>query len=236
MPAVPPTLTFKAFTDEPAALGRPLAWPGSGEGDADDVLRAALAAPPTDSRLYLSGTHLRADGSAISALSAIPQAPWLAPLLAVLDTREDGTPDGRAWLWPGEGGARAPDLLDTPLALWTRDLAYARLDPRRPFVDWLGRLQRRPASGSATLDRPSLHALLDLGAAVLVPVPVADGFDLSVYAPLPLRDRFAAALAAHPAPGLRRFLAPYRTTRSEARFHFDRWTPDMPLPPGVVEV
>ncbi len=227
---------LKVFYDEPAATGRPVALPPLG-GDIDgDALLAALRAAPIESRLYISGTHTAADGTALSALSALPSGAWLAPLLAVLETRADGTPDARRWASSADP-AQAPDLAATPLALWTRHLALARIaDGDAASADALARLQRRPASGSATLDRPSLHALLDRGVTLLVPEPVADGFDLSVYAPAPLRDRLADALAAYPSGGVRRFLAPYRTTRSEARFHFDRWDAGMPLPAGIVEI
>ena len=227
---------LKVFHEEPAATGRLVALPPLG-GDIDgDALLAALRAAPIESRLYLSGTHTRDDGSALSALSALPPGAWLAPLLAVLDTRPDGTPDARRWASAADPAA-TPDLAATPLALWARHLAAARIaDGDAASADALARVQRRPSSGSATLDRPSLHALLDGGATILVPEPVADGFDLSVYAPAPLRGRLADALAAHPSGGVRRFLAPYRTTRSEARFHFDRWEAGMPLPAGIVEL
>lgn len=225
---------LKVFWDEPAALGRPTAFPTTTADDA--ALRDALSNAPADSRLYVSGTHTDPGGIATSALSALDHGAWIDALLDVLERlpADDG-PERRRW--STADGALAPDLHATPLPRWSRALArltdtdVGGFDALRGLVD-----ETRRATGSAALHRPCLHALLDAGAVVLVPEPVADGLDLSVYAPVPLRDRLRAAFATRRVPGVQRFLAPYRTTRSEARFHFDRWTPDLPLPDGIEAV
>ncbi len=225
---------LKVFWEEPAALGRPDAFPAAG-ADADGFFEA-LGPVPTDSRLYVSGTHTDPGGVVRSALSALDHGAWIDALLAVLEDRaaEQG-PERRRWATAD--GTLAPDLHATPLPRWSRALArltdtdVGGAEALRGLLDPTGR-----ATGSAALDRPRLHALLDGGAPVLLVEPVSDGLDLSVYAPVPLRDRLRAAFAARRVPGVRRFLAPHRTTRSEARFHFDRWTPDLPLPSGIEEV
>lgn len=234
---LPFTRILKVFWEEPAALGRRTGFPA----DTDDAaaLLDALARAPSDSRLYLSATHADAGGTAASALSALDHGDWIDALSRTLVDAVDArpTPTGaarRRWMVAHDG--LAPDLCATPLPRWPRALARIAPDDAaaRDALDAL--VGDGPETGSAALSREALHALLDAGAAVLVPEPVADGLDLSVYAPVPLRDRLRAALAAAPVRGLRRFLAPYRTTRSEARFHFDRWEAGMPLPAGIEAV
>jgi len=82
---------------------------------------------------------------------------------------------------------------------------------------------------------PALRRLLDAGATVLFPEPAHDGWDWSVFSASPLRERLVAAFRAHPAPGVRRFVLPYRRARSEHTFYFERWTLD-DLPDWIEEV
>ena len=90
------------------------------------------------------------------------------------------------------------------------------------------------SSAHAPAHRAALRALLDAACTVLHAEPAPDGFDLHVFAPRPLLDRFLAALP--PArDGLRRFAAPYRSLRSEAKFYFERWG-ELPPPAGLLEV
>ena len=51
----------------------------------------------------------------------------------------------------------------------------------------------------------------------------------------PLRERLVAAFRRHPAPGVRRFVLPYRRARSEHTFYFERWTLD-DLPDWIEEL
>jgi len=146
---------------------------------------------------------------------------------------------------PREGHAEATGLSALPASMWAPALAAALGVPLASVAGLVPGAWRVPGSnGSPDLselgsdDTPAhlaaLRRMLDNGDAVLHAVPAPDGFDLHAFAPRPLLDRFVAALPPRE-PGQRRFAAPFRALRSEAKFYFERWG-TLPPPAGLVEV
>lgn len=196
---------LKIFHEEPAALGATF-----GGGDTPEAFLGALADAPRYHRLYLTGSVAPDEGHAdATGLSALPDGMWKPALAKAL---------GFALQPPAVLQRLVPDV-------------WHVLPGRQPFdVALTGAL----SSDDAPTRLAALRALLDAGCTVLHAEPAPDGYDLHVFAPRPLLDRFLAALP--PArDGLRRFAAPYRSLRSEAKFYFERWG-QLPPPPGLVEV
>ena len=174
-------------------------------GDSAEAFLMALAAAPRYHRLYLAGSVEPREGHAeATGLSTLPAAMWRPALAAALER----SPEALADLIPGAWRVmRGNGSSGGPEELGSHD------SPTR---------------------LAALRALLDAGCAVLHAEPAPDGFDLSVFSPHPLRDRFLAALPLREA-GQRRFAAPFRALRSEAKFYFERWGDRTP-PPGLVEI
>ena len=219
---------LKVFYEEPAALGHAPASPAADAPGIPAAL-AALLAPPGGAhhRLYLAGTDLARPDAPRTGLTTLPFAAWRDPLAAVLDARP-GAPHPLDWFAPD--GARLPPLADT--ADWGAHVALVGFDGAPGDLGRLLEDAARPALADALA---AVRALLVRGATVLRPEPAPDGHDLSVFSPVPLRDRLVDALRAAPAPGVRRFVAPYQKMRSEPRFYFERWGLD-PLLPFVEEI
>ncbi|MCA0267806.1 MAG: hypothetical protein LCH53_01075 [Bacteroidetes bacterium] len=196
---------LKIFHEEPAALGA--SFDG---GESAEAFLSALGAAPRYVRLYLTGSVAPNEGHAdATGLSALPEEAW-KPALAKTLGLEHQTPSALDRLAPGA---------------WHVLPESDRFD--RSLTGAL-------SSDDAPTRLAALRALLDAGCTVLHAEPAPDGFDLHVFAPHPLLDRFVAALP--PARGdLRRFAAPYRSLRSEAKFYFERWGA-LPPPSGLVEV
>lgn len=215
---------LKYFHEEPAAL-----YPPAPEAarDGDLVPLDALLGGARLHRGYLAGTRLP-DGPDIplrigaTALD-VPRI-WSRPLVSLFGglvwTRlaEDGT-TAALREDAAEAVLRAPDGTAS-LAIAGAPVSAARL--------------RAAAEGSR---RPAVQAFFADGATdvLLFPERAHDGFDWSIFSAAPLREPFAAALKAHPAPGARRLLLPYQRARGEHRFYFEQWHLD-PLPSFVEEV
>lgn len=196
---------LKIFHEEPAALGA--SFDG---GDSPEAFLSALADAPRYFRLYLAGSVEPSEGhAAATGLSTLPEGAWKPALAKALGFALK-PPPALARLVPGG---------------WHVLPGSSGFDLTLPSV---------LSSDNAPQRLAALRALLDAGCTVLHAEPAPDGFDLHVFAPRPLLDRFLAALP--PArDGLRRFAAPYRSLRSEAKFYFERWGA-LPPPPGLVEV
>jgi hypothetical protein len=204
-------LVLKLFYEEPASLE-------ALSPDADpDARRRAPALGALNAfrrqrayyRAYLAGTDLAADRVGATALRD-PEA-FALPLAEHL----------RQSVWGVEGEAvRALAAEEVPLRL---------MDPAgvQALAAGPGRPEAKALRAVATSDRryavSELRGLLDAGFTVLFPEPAHHGYDWSLFAPEPLKDRLAEAFARHPVPGLRRFAAPVRQARGEHRFYFERW-------------
>ncbi|NNF58229.1 MAG: hypothetical protein HKN04_08295 [Rhodothermaceae bacterium] len=214
----------KYFYEEPAALH---AVPDGAVRAADDLVPLdALLAGPRFYRGYLAGTCLQpaADGGLRVGATALENpAIWIQPLLTLFDgvvwTRLDANQTAARCDAPAE-------VLADPRA--TGVLVVAESVIPVELLQPLGSAERREGL-------PALRALLADAEAVLFPEPAHDGFDWSVFASTPLRERLAAALRAYPAPGARRFVLPYQRARSEHRFYFEQWQLDA-LPDFIEEV
>jgi len=232
---------IKVFTEEPIGLEAlvPDDAPDARRRDAPpaaslEAFMAGLDAPYA--RAYLAGTHL-GDGSAGAphagrrvGLTALDGAEaWVRPLLAWAA--------GRSWTVLDAGGiTRGLTTAEAAAALRRPDgIRALALGPVPPGA--LADAAGDPADGpSQRRDRlPALRILLDAGAAVFFAEPAFDGVDWSLFARAPLREPLVVAFRAHPAPGVRRFLAPYRRARGEHTFYFEQWALDA-LPDWAVEV
>jgi hypothetical protein len=218
----------KYFYEEPAAL----APPASGEtrashGAGADAPTAFLDGPRLY-RGYLAGTHLPEGDAAdlrIGATALDAPDAWLGAVLALFD--------GTTWSrLDADGGAEVMGDAES-VAAALRDPAQTHALAAAPMPVPAERLQRaagtpRRAAVETFFEGEAAHALL-------LPEPAHDGFDWSLFSAVPLRDRFAAALARRPAEGARRFVVPYRRARSEHLFYFEQWQLDE-LPAWVEEV
>lgn len=209
---------LKYFADEPTALYAAEA-PASGDLTPLD----ALLGGPQYYRGYVAGTHLPDDGEALRIGATALDEPglWIAPLLTLFP--------GCVWTRLDEGG-RLRSVSDPSSTL---------REPHGVSVLVAAEADGHDLAPLAAPDRreavPALCALLDTGAVVFFPEPAHDGFDWSVFAATPLRDRFVEALLRHPSPNARRFVLPYAQARGEHRFYFEQWQLDA-LPDFVTEV
>ena len=180
----------------------------------DDLLR-----PTAYYRGYLAGS--RQDRVGLTALAS-PNA-FVLPLLDVLAGSRwtFAAPDGSV-----EAAADPASLLQHPGAAAALAASDGPVD--ETALAEVARAERRYGI-------PALRRLLDAGATVLFPEPAHDGWDWSVFSAEPLRERLGAAFRRHPAPGVRRFVLPYRRARSEHTFYFERWTLD-DLPDWIEEL
>lgn len=218
---------LKLFTEEPVALEilSDESDPDARRREADRLALASLSDPdiPHAYRAYLAGTDLTADRTGATALDE-PRA-FALPLAELF-----AEATWSALLTDGTG--ETVELDDLP-ELLMRPEAVAVL------VAAPGPLTTAAMTPLADPDRRAAFAALaqtlEMAALVAFPEPAHDGFDWSLYAPEPLRDRLAAAFAHFPTRGLRRFAAPFQRVRSEQKFYFERWTLDDP-PHGVVEL
>jgi hypothetical protein len=193
-----------------------------------DAAHAGLPGLPPAYRLYLAGTRLSegpgperpASRVGVTALES-PDA--FAPALASLF-------DGRSWYGVRSGEiarlAGPPTRLRQPEGV--EMLLVGDGTPDAEAVARVATSERRYAV-------PQLHQLLAAGFTVLFPEPAHDGNDWSVFAPRPIKDRLVEAFASHPAPGVRRFAAPYVSARGEHKFYFEQWSLDH-LPEWVEEI
>jgi hypothetical protein len=174
-------------------------------------------------RGYLAGTDLSRDRTGLTAVAS-PEA-FTEPLLAVFA--------GLAWMLARPGAAvaaitavQAAEVLRDPGDALALVGAPAPVPPE--YVLAAASAERRYAL-------TELKRLLAAAAVVLFPEPAHHGHDWSLFSRQPLADDLRQSFRAHPAPGTRRFLLPYRRARSEHTFYFERWALD-DLPEFVEEV
>ncbi|WP_420455333.1 hypothetical protein [Rubrivirga sp.] len=221
---------IKVFTEEPVGLEAlvpdddPDARRRSEAPATLDAFVAGLAAPYA--RAYLAGTHL-GDVRRVGLTALDDAEAWVQPLLAWAAGRacsalaSDGMTRG---LVPAE----VAGLLRRPGAV--RALAVGPVAPGA-----LAAATGAEEGGQRRDHLTALRALLDGGASVLFPETAFDGWDWSLFSRAPLRDALVAAFRQHPAPGVRRFVAPYRRARGEHSFYFEQWALDA-LPEWAEEV
>jgi len=220
-----PTDIVKYFHEEPVHLEAL-----SAESDPDARRRAAPEMPldallsPTDYyRGYLAGSRVFDDGEQIGLTAIAQPEAFVDPLLDVFG--------GRRWTAAGLG-AEVGDI-DDPAAAWRDPSALAVL------VGAEGAVSPDDLRAVATTERryaiPSLQRLLAASHVVAFPEPAHDGWDWSLFAPTPLRDRLVAAFRRHSAEGVRRFVLPYQQARSEHKCYFERRTLE-DLPAYVEEI
>ena len=216
-----PIDVIKYFHEEPVHLEAL-----SAETDPDARRRAApelpldaLLSPTEYYRGYIAGSH----GDRVGLTAIEHPAAFVDPLLDMFG--------GLRWTAVHRGGEIA-DVAD-PETVWRDPAAVAVLVGAGGSVspDDLGAValaERRYAI-------PELRRLLAASAVVAFPEPAHDGWDWSLFAAAPLKDRLVAAFRAHPAEGVRRFTLPFQQARSEHKFYFERWTLDA-LPDWVEEI
>lgn len=220
-----PTDIVKYFHEEPVHLEAL-----SAESDPDARRRAAPEMPldallrPTEYyRGYLAGSRIADDGEQVG-LTAIEQSEaFVDPLLDVFG--------GLRWTAVRQG-AEIGQVEDPAAAL--RDPSALAV-----LVGAEGAVSPNDLRAVAETERryaiPALRRLLEAARIVAFPEPAHDGWDWSLFAPVPLRERLVAAFRRHPAEGARRFVLPYQQARSEHKFYFERWTLDA-LPNYVEEI
>ena len=180
----------------------------------DEVLN-----PASYYRGYLAGSY----GERVGLTSLSDPGAFVAPLLDVLGASGwvRASHDGDTDLEPSPAEAlRAPDNVAV--------LAASDSPVDASALGEVAQVERRYGI-------PALRRLLDAGATILFPEPAHDGWDWSLFSSTPLRNRLVAAFRAHAAPGVRRFVLPYRQARSEHKFYFERWQLDA-LPDWIEEV
>lgn len=182
----------------------------------------ALLNPRSYYRGYLAGTRLPERRVGCTAL-AHPEA-FVQPLREVFA--------GRTWTRATDG--EIEPLTEAEAAETLRDPATARVLIAAPEVPEAA-LMQDVATAERRYGIPALRRLLDEGAAALFPEPAHDGWDWSLFAPEPLKDRLVAAFRRQPVEGARRFVVPYLRMRGEHRFYFEQWQLDA-LPDYIEEV
>jgi len=174
-------------------------------------------------RGYLAGTHHADDAVGLTTLE--PSETYVAPLLETLDGSWWGRCTDRDVV-EALNDQEAQRVLRAP----TRTELLVAADPPVPperITAVAGRAPRRAAG--------ALASLLDDARAVFFPEPTRDGYDWSFFSAAPMRDRLVTALRNRPVEGVRRFVLPHRTARSESKFYFDTWQPTASPPPDYVE-
>jgi hypothetical protein len=220
-----PTDILKYFHEEPVHLEAL-----SAETDPDARRRAAPALPldallrPTDYfRGYLAGSRIADDGDRVGLTAIAHPEAFIAPLLDAFA--------GLRWT-AARRDAEIGDV-ENPAAALRDPSALAVLVGAGSAVD--AEDLRAVAEAERRYAIPALRRLLADARVVAFPEPAHDGWDWSLFAPRPLKDRLVAAFRRHPVAGVRRFVLPYRQARSEHKFYFERWTLDA-LPDWVEEI
>ena len=214
----------KYFYEEPAALHT--LSDGAVRATEDLVPLDALLAGPRFYRGYLAGTRLQAEaegGIRVGATALDAPAIWAQPLLTLFD----------GLVWTRLDANQIAARCDAPVQVLTAPSDTAALVVAEAEIS-----AERIAAAVSDERReglPALRALLADAEAMLFPESAHDGNDWSLFASVPLRERFAAALRAYPAPGARRFVLPYQRARGEHRFYFEQWQLDA-LPDFIEEV
>lgn len=72
-----------------------------------------------------------------------------------------------------------------------------------------------------------LRGILDSGAIVLFPEPAHHGHDWDIYSPIPLLSVMQPVLTGIAADDLRVFAIPHNRARSEEKFYFEQYDPDL---------
>ena len=227
----------KVFIEEPVGLESlvrdddPDAHRRGAELGPLDALLAGATFESAYARAYLAGTGLASpkdagevDTRSRVGLTALADAEaFVQPLLAWADGRRwtrlasDGTSRG---LSAPEAGShlRQPE--------GTAALAVGPVDGAELATAAAG--QRRDAVAA-------LRAILDGGAAVLLPEPAHDGHDWSLFAQRPLRTPLLDAFRDCRSGNARVFFVPYQKARGEHKFYFEQWQLEA-LPDFVEEV
>ena len=222
-PARAPLDIIKYFYEEPVHLEAL-----SAEADPDARRRAApehdlaaLLRPTSYFRAYLAGTDLAADRTGFTAI-AHPEA-FVSPLLDVFV--------GRVWTQADRAGSAT--VIEDAASVW-RDPSETAV-----LVAASGPVDADALVAVASVERRyginALKQLLAEADVVAFPEPAHDGWDWSLFAAAPLRERLVAAFQRHPVEGVRRFALPYREARSEHKFYFERWQLDT-LPAHIEEL
>lgn len=203
----------KYFYEEPVALETltPALEPDARRQEGPAMSLEALLHPPRYYRGYLAGTDL--DRLRIGVTALAEPAAAFGPLRDALGggvwTRH--VEDGDVAVLSGE---EVGAVLRTPARTAVLVLAEEAVDPA--LLDGVVGADRR--YGLAELRR-----LLAVARVVLFPEPAHHGYDWSLFATEPVRERLAAAFRRHPLPAARRFVLPYQQARSEEKFYFEQY-------------
>lgn len=212
-PPPAPLDIVKYFHEEPVHLEALSAEadPDPRRRDAPEQGLDALLRPTLYYRGYLAGTDLAADRVGLTAI-AHPEA-FVVPLLDVFG--------GQTWTRADQTGKVAVVQEGEVASVLRNPAGTAAL------VAAVGPADADALAVVAGIERrygiPALRLLLDSSAVVLFPEPAHDGWDWSLFAPTPMKDRLVEAFLRHSVFNVRRFVLPYREARSEHKFYFERW-------------
>ena len=233
----------KVFIEEPAGLEAlvqdddPDAHRRGAELGSLDALLAGTTFESPYARAYLAGTHLVESARTQSGDATVHgrSAPRIG-LTALADPEAFVQPllawaQGKTWTHLAADGtshavaaAAAAARLRQPDG--TSALAVGPVD---------GALLATAAAGHRRDAVSALRAIVDGGAAVLLPESAHDGSDWGLFAPRPLRAPLLSAFQTRRAGDARVFFVPYQRARGEHKFYFEQWQLDA-LPDFVEEV
>ncbi|ARA93483.1 hypothetical protein AWN76_010160 [Rhodothermaceae bacterium RA] len=206
---------IKYFYEEPAALEglTPALDPDARRRQAPaqplEALQSAAQHAPRYHRGYLAGTDL--DRLRIGVTALADPAAALAPLREALGP---GVWTRRTDAGVVETAVEAAAVLREPAGTAVLVLSGAPFDPAW-LADVVGTDRRYHV--------PALQRLLAAARAVLFPEPAHHGYDWSLFAAEPVRERLVAAFRRYPARHTHRFVLPYRQARSEEKFYFEQY-------------
>lgn len=216
---------LKYFYEEPASLEvlTPALNPDARRQDGPTLSLEALLQAPRYYRAYWAGSNLAMDRVGLTAISQ-PDA-FVQPLLHLFE---------HATWWCASSSQSIETLSHDARSEALRQPSHTgvlTIGLRMPQVEDVVAV----ASGARRETLPALRRLLDVCDVVAFPEPAHHGSDWSFFSKTPLRERFTAALQAHPYPGVRRFIVPFQRARSEQKFYFETWMLDH-LPEYIEEV
>lgn len=188
----------------------------------DDLSADALDRPRPYYRLYVAATDL-ASGR-VGATAIRRPGVWAAALVAALDGLRWWTlrQDRVAEIERGELESVLVDPGDVTVVV------ASLAEPQEPPLRAVAEVDRREGGGD-------LKRLLEDAGAVLLREPAHDGYDWSIFAAGPLRERLAPEIASRLGEGTRAFTVPFQKARSEERFYFEQWALEK-LPDWVEEI
>ncbi|MEM6646969.1 MAG: hypothetical protein AAF730_12035 [Bacteroidota bacterium] len=214
---------LKYFHEEPAALEVLSSDidPDARQRQGPAMALEALLSQRRYYRGYLAGTVMTPHQVGLTAVQ--PATLYADALMDVLDFETWRAVDA-------EGQVR---VVSDVKAAWETPERGTVLVGGAPTVEDILRTLADPER-RAVLD--ALQAVLDADGVAAFAEPAHDGFDWSLFAPFPMKDRLLAAWSARPAPETRRFAVPFQKARSEQKFYFETWMLDAgPLPDYIEE-